>query len=181
MSRQNNCPIPPISIPNSDSKKVTIMPIPLIKYYTTSQSSFPNSPQIYTPSPQRLSSSGRSPRVSVIPRRIDPFQHIDTDFIFDIVKFEKFDDVSLNSLIMKLEQKLFELIPDAKARIQKEKEESLKKAKEFSLQVETTLLFESADYEFDQKVDERENEIKMLEEKLVQIAQAILARNNQQK
>ena len=181
MSRPNNGPIPPISIPKPDSKKVTIGPIPLIKFYTTSQSTFPNSPQIYTPSPQRLSSTSRSPRASVYKPRIDPFQHIDTDFIFDIVKKEKFDDVSLNSFILKLEQRLFELIPDAKTRIQKEKEESLKKTKEFSLQIETTLLFESGDYEFDQKVDERENEIKMLEEKLAHIAQAILARNNQQK
>lgn len=180
MSRPNQCPIPPISIPKTDSNHVKI--IPLIKYYNASQSSFQNQPQIFSPKAQRLSSSsGRSPRVSVIPRKIDPFQHIDTDFIFDIVKFEKFDDVSLNSLILKLEDRLFQLVPDAKEKIKKEKENSLRRTKEFSLQIEPTLLFESCDYEFDQKEDdEREKLIKMLEEKLLHIAQTIFSRNNQQ-
>ncbi|KAK8878344.1 hypothetical protein M9Y10_005112 [Tritrichomonas musculus] len=187
MSRPNPCPIPPIHIPEKDSKRVKI--IPLISYYNTSNNSstFQSQPHICAPSPQRLSSSGRSPRVSTYTRSVrsqalNPFQHIDTDFIFDIIKFEKFDDLKLNNLIDKLEKRLLKLIPDAPAKVQKQKEESLKKPKEFPLIVETTLLFESGDYDFDKFEDDgREKQIKMLEEKLLLISQKILARYNPSK
>ncbi|OHT10633.1 hypothetical protein TRFO_04125 [Tritrichomonas foetus] len=178
-------PIPQITIP-SESDKRHVKIIPLIKVFNLNSTMSSNQPPIFAPTPPM---TPRSPRSSKFTRSMrSPFSPTPQstmfsqyDYLFDMIKSESYDDAELNMLIHRLEQRLQILRPiSPKGRssvksMPKEKEQPI-------LKIENSLFFEFFDSKLDAEEgqDPRDDQIKILEDKMKEIVKMILARSPNQ-